>query len=56
MENVLLKKIIEVESIYNVVIISAVQKSDPVIQTYTFFFIFFSIMVYPQDIEYGSQY
>ena len=38
------KNVIEVELIYNVVLISAVQQSDSVIQT--FFFIFFSIMVY----------
>ena len=29
--------------IYNVVLVSAVQQSDPVIHMYTFFFIFFSI-------------
>ena len=32
--------------IYSVVLISAVQQSDSVIHLYTFFFIFFSIMVY----------
>ena len=44
----LFKKIyfIEVQLIYNVVLISAVQQSDSVIHIYTFFFIFFSIMVY----------
>ena len=34
--------------IYNVVLISAVQQSDSVIHIYTFFFIFFVIMVYPR--------
>ena len=34
--------------IYNVVLISAVQQSDSVIHIYTFFFIFFSIMLYPR--------
>ena len=34
--------------LYNVVSISAVQQSDSVIHTYTFFFIFFSIMAYPR--------
>ena len=38
--------LIEVELIYNVVLISAVQQSDSVIHTYTFFFIFSSIMVF----------
>ena len=38
--------IIEVELIYNVVLLSAVQQSDSVIHTYTFIFISFSIMVY----------
>ena len=39
---------IEVWLIYNVVLISAVQQSDSVIHIYiyTFFFIFFSMMVY----------
>ena len=37
---------IEVSLVYNVVLISAVQQSDSVILTYTFFFIFFSIMIY----------
>ena len=32
--------------IYNVVLVSGVQKGDSVIHLYTFFFIFFSIMVY----------
>ena len=39
---------IEVELIYNVVATSAVQQSDSVIHTYTFFFILFSVMVYPR--------
>ena len=37
---------IEVQLIYNVVLVSGVQQSDSVIHIYTFFFIFFSIMVY----------
>ena len=37
---------IEVSSIYNVVLISAVQQNDSVIHIHTFFLIFFSIMVY----------
>ena len=37
---------IEVQLIYNVVLISAVQQSNSVIQKYTFFKKFFSIMVY----------
>ena len=37
---------IELQLIYNVVLISAVQKSDSVIHMYTFFLIFFSMMVY----------
>ena len=37
---------IEVQLIYTVVLISAVQQSDSVIHMYTFFFILFSIMVY----------
>ena len=40
-----MKIFIEVELIYNAVI-SALQQSDSVIQTYTFFFIFFSMMIY----------
>ena len=36
----------EVQLIYNVVLISAIQQSDSVIHTYIFFFIFFSITVY----------
>ena len=36
----------EVQLIYNVVLVSGVQQNDSVIHTYTFFFIFFSIMVY----------
>ena len=36
----------EVQLIYNVVLIPAVQQIDSVIHIYTFFFIFFSIMVY----------
>ena len=32
--------------IYSVVLISAVQQSDSVIHIYTFFFVFFSIVVY----------
>ena len=36
---------IEVQLIHNVVLISAVQKSDSVIHIHTFFFILFSIMV-----------
>ena len=37
---------IEVQLIYNVVLISTIQQSDSVVHIYTFFFIFFSIMVY----------
>ena len=37
---------IEVELIYNAVLIFAVQQSDSVIPVYTFFFLFFSSMVY----------
>ena len=44
---------IEVQLIYNVVLISTVQQSDSVIHIYIFFFIFFSIMVY-HKIEYSS--
>ena len=40
------KFFIKVQLIYNVVPISAVQQSDSVIHLYTFFFIFFSIMIY----------
>ena len=43
--------LIEVELIYNVVLISAVQQSDSVIHIYTLFFIFFSIMVYPRRLD-----
>ena len=39
--------------IYNVVLISAIQQSESVIHIYTFFFIFFSVMV-SQDTEYSS--
>ena len=45
-----MKIFIEVELIYNAVI-SAVQQSDSVIQTYTFFFIFFSMMIYPRILD-----
>ena len=37
---------IEVELIYNVVVVSGLQQSDSVIHIYTFSFIFFSIMAY----------
>ena len=37
---------IEVELVYNVVLISGVQQSDSVIHICTFFFIFFSVMVH----------
>ena len=37
---------IDVEVIYNVVLIFTIQQSDPFIHIYTFFFIIFSIMVY----------
>ena len=37
----------KVELIYNVVLISGVQQSDSVIRVYIFFFILFSIMVFP---------
>ena len=37
---------LEVQLIYNVVLISAVQQNDLVTYMYTFFFIFFSIVVY----------
>ena len=40
------KIFVEVLLIYNVVSISTVEQSDSVIHVYTFFFIFFSIMVY----------
>ena len=43
--------LIEVWLIYNVVLISAVQQSESVIHIYTFFFIFFSIMVYPRTLN-----
>ena len=38
--------LVEVHLIYNVVLISAVQQSDSFIHTCTYFFIFFSIMIY----------
>ena len=38
--------LIEVQFMYNTVLISALQKSDSVIHIYAFFFIFFSLMVY----------
>ena len=38
--------LIQVELVYNVVLISAVQHSDSVIHIYTFFLVFSSIMVY----------
>ena len=44
----LLFDFIEVQLIYNVALISAVQQNDSVIHIYTLFFIFFSIMVYPR--------
>ena len=44
----LLFNFIEVQLIYSVVLISAVQQDDSVIHTYTFFFILFSIMAYPR--------
>ena len=34
---------IEVELIYNIVLVSTVQQSDSVIHVYTFFLVFFSI-------------
>ena len=37
---------IDVKLNYNVVLITDIQQSDSVIHIYTFFFIFFSIMVY----------
>ena len=37
---------IEVLLVYNVVLVSGVQRSNSVIHIYTFFFRFFSIMVY----------
>ena len=37
--------------IYNVVFISGVLQSDPVIHIRTFFFIFFSMMVYPRRLD-----
>ena len=37
---------IEVQLIYNVVLISTIQQSDSIIHMYAFCFIFFSIMVY----------
>ena len=42
---------IEVLLIYSVVLISAVQQSDSFIHRYTFFFIFFSIMVYHRILD-----
>ena len=42
---------IEVELIYNVVSISAVQQGDSVIHRDILFFIFFSIMVYPRRLD-----
>ena len=36
----------EVQLIYNVALISAIQQSDSVIHLYIFFFIFFSIVIY----------
>ena len=58
-----LKNFIKVQLIYSVILISTIQQSDSVIYTYTFFFIFFPIMVYhrilnivpcaiPQDLVY----
>ena len=38
--------LIEVELIYNVVLISAVHQGDSIMHIYTFFFIFFPTMVY----------
>ena len=38
--------LIEVELIYNVVLVSAVQQSDSVIPMYTSFSVFFSIMLF----------
>ena len=43
--------LIEVLLIYNVVLISTEQQSDSVIHTHTFFFIFFSIMVYHKTLN-----
>ena len=40
------KKFIEVELIYNVVLISGIQHRDSVIHMHVYVFIFFSIMVY----------
>ena len=41
---------VDIQLIYNVVLISAVQQTDSVVHIYTFFFvdIFFSMMVYPR--------
>ena len=47
---------IEVQLIYNVVLISAVQQSDSVIHIYTFFSMFFFHYGLSQDIEYSSLY
>ena len=43
--------LVQEELTYNVVIIPAVQQSDSVIHIYTFFFIFFSIMVYHRKLN-----
>ena len=43
----------EVQLIHDVVVISAAQQGDSGTHTHTFFFIFFSIIVY-QSIEYSS--
>ena len=40
--------LIERELIYSVVLVSTVQQSDSVIHIYTFFLLFFSVMVYPR--------
>ena len=39
------------ELVNNVVLISVVKQSDSVICMYTFFFLFFSIMVYPRTLN-----
>ena len=41
---------IEVELIYNAVI-SALQQGDSVIQTYSFFFLFSSMVIYPRILD-----
>ena len=48
---VVFKNFIKVQLIYSIVQVSAIQHGDSDIQIYTFFFIFFSIMVYPRRLN-----